>query len=521
MANCLIQLHPQLTYLARILAHLESCPGDFRGLILRNEYAPLSHLNAHFRDFIIKKNLLKDWSRENHLSINTCTDIIPDPTTYNPLASIDIKHYPFSERSAIPYVVKDLIYAAAIDSMIQREVSCYVRSDENTKRRLIKKWYIAGIHLYYYYLESLRILDISRVYLSHGNFVEYVSLICASLAVNAETYVFHGGFAHKYRIHKLGWGQPGPVNALLQWQNTADIPKWFNRPNLSNVQQPGFTCEGKQLLVAYQGLTAPSNSLAVLTQRSASKLSQDNHGGYSENIVLIALHCLTDQNHNFSSTDGIFRTYSDWMITTLRHIDSTSKIIIKMHPHSDKFGETRLVMSIIKHALQERQPQLNMKIVQPNEKISSNELGVNPVVITAGGTIALEMAAQGKVCITTTKSVCPDNLVVRYTSLASYISALESHENLRRAIDRKVHELSPKNIATACHKLSQLEMPFSQGKSRSALERFNRYYFFGATSYDEVKHCFIDDYRYYISSFRSLKLESPCVDLLIEESQPV
>ena len=66
---------------------------------------------------------------------------------------------------------------------------------------------------YYSFLQDLKP---SICFVSHGNYIEYVSLLVALSMSKVLSNVFSGGFAHKYALHNLNWGQPGPINSLNQ-----------------------------------------------------------------------------------------------------------------------------------------------------------------------------------------------------------------------------------------------------------------------------------------------------------------
>ena len=70
----IVQLHPQMTYLSRILDHI-SKHRRITTVYLLAEYVPLQSLNFHFLDYLMSSGVLEEWSKRNEVEILAAPDL--------------------------------------------------------------------------------------------------------------------------------------------------------------------------------------------------------------------------------------------------------------------------------------------------------------------------------------------------------------------------------------------------------------------------------------------------------------
>ena len=231
-------------------------------------------------------------------------------------------------------------------------------------------------------------------------------------------------------------------------------------------------------------------------------------------MFILCLHCLTDQNHNFSSFSPVFRSYADWTIETLKNIDRKIPLCVKIHPHSEKFGETKFIEELIHKSLNQSHP--NYSVFGPEDDISQLETnGRLPMVITCGGTIAGEMACQGMTCITATESFCEDEYCIRITNRQEYIKTIENHEVAATKI-KSFYKTEYFNTDQLKEKITLLEYTHSQRGTQKPLESMNKYFFFGKFDQSIKSQEFLKDYQNYSRSFTDLEIKSNNASLFIE-----
>ena len=109
------------------------------------------------------------------------------------------------------------------------------------------------------------------------------------------------------------------------------------------------------------------------------------------------------------------------------------------------------------------------------------------------------MAAQGLVCVTSTKSLCSDDISLRVKDLSSYRSLISDKNQLRFAVIDKMKSLSSNQIHEARAILDIMDIPMSSRNTLSKLKAFDKYYFFGRTTSSDLRSFEHDFYDYHSS----------------------
>ena len=234
----------------------------------------------------------------------------------------------------------------------------------------------------------------------------------------------------------------------------------------------------------------------------------------------MCLHCLTDQNHNFESGSSIHESYAEWTKDIIKNIDKSIPLYIKIHPHSDKFGETKAMHYFIKQCLEEN----NAKaiIIGPNDHFGNiNQYSAVPIIITCGGTISLEVATVGMRAICSTESFCPDYLCARIYSFSQFKTIISSSEkcvsHILNAYAKTTLYDSDSNKEARIYQ-AFLESAHSSRSSNIHLKNMTQFYFFGDSKNRSADN-FLDCYVEYCDSMENIRLDSNNCRLYLEASK--
>ena len=509
----LLQLHPQMSYLSRCLKICEDYLGTDRHILCFPFHAPLERLNTHFSQHLESSKILSKWQNEKNYKIEFLNDFKEAKSLYT---KRKIKNLNTLEKDCLLTASKDSFFRASIIDNIK---SSY---HKDFKKAKISEYYKKALFYYELYSQLILSRNASCILLSHGNYSEYISLIIAGLKYNKKVIVVHGGFAPKYEILNIDWRQPSPVSAVKEL--TRDRSKLFERFSLNYDELIGLNLAKITSFKpsAAFGADAPKNSLVTFlkSQPLVSNYQQNISKPNLKKYFLLCLHCLTDQNHNFETGSSVHESYVEWTKEVIKHIDNNIPLYIKIHPHSDKFGETSAINLLINNCLKENNKEA--KIIGPNDGFDIiNENCSLPIVITCGGTISLEVATLGMRAISSSESYCPDHLCARIYSNTQFEYILSEAERCISYI-LNTHSRSDFSSESTRNEASLykafLESSHSSRSTNLHLKRMNQFYFFGESrnsSSDEFLRC----YDAYANSCKNITLDSESCKLYLETTK--
>ena len=337
MKKILIHSHPQYAYLARCVLlskkyHFQDRNESFEYLLLHgNNY--IGHLEDHFKQYLEQTSLLEQLfgryrqeSFNNELSINI-------PENYRDSQKNFCEAYFENDASKYQVIIKDALRDSLCRGLTRREATplTYFTGTDEFQEYAEKQEWINFLVLFYRYRNILERESPDIVYISHGNYSPYISLLCAAKSLEIEFCIVHGG--HKFIY------QPNESNNYLSFSPLNAV-----RDALHYQFPEPFNCK-----LVQANLDVRDENSYVKTAHRRGRIN--NPAIPKIDCINIALPIFTEVNNHYSSEGAIFKNRYDWLRETVKIIEKTSlPVIIKRHPHEAE-QEPHLVNCLINQLL--------------------------------------------------------------------------------------------------------------------------------------------------------------------------
>jgi len=407
MKSVLIHCHPQMAYLARVLVDILQ-NNRTEQISFMSDSSFMGKLNEHFLDYLFKTNLLSHCCNINYVEMPiTCNKII------------------------IPNELKPILHESALDSLFRdltpgHDVKSYYYSSE-TKRDEIQKQFIkASYDLTYKYVDVLRRVKPSHIYMSHSQYHHYIALYAASVICEVPLSVFHSGFFWTYRVHSQEFFSISPTIGISEY-----IESNFKDDVLDIMPKCGILEPRKA-----EHITV--SSLCTHIKEYLETKSEDNKcNELRRPFYIICLPILKELATWYPIIKPLFQSRYDFIDYTLKNIvdDPQIPVIIKTHPMSYEYQEVEIIDKLLQTHNQDR---VNKFVVLGSEDscypylAQYQPMKSDLTVITPDGSISLELAQIGVKTICTSGSFGPHGSYLSPKSLTHYhrlISGRETYEN--------------------------------------------------------------------------------------------
>lgn len=166
------------------------------------------------------------------------------------------------------------------------------------------------------------------------------------------------------------------------------------------------------------------NRKKVYTREGMTKLFKIEN---SKKNVVLAIHCFRDAAHY--SEDSLYKDYFVWMIETIKILTSNENInvFIKEHPAAGFYSENGIIEKTLEKL------EINNIYFLPSDFSTASIIDCMDYVVTACGTMALEMSCFGIPGITTSKGYYFGlGIDINVNSVEDYQSLLSEIHNINR-----------------------------------------------------------------------------------------
>ena len=503
----LIQLHPQLGYLARICRHIASIEGSAK-IYISTFYTSSNQLNIKLYSFCKRFNIIQSFLG------------VKDEVIFLKFSLEVIKYFSVGlfksncHALALNAADKTQLLMAAHDTLMRRKANKYQKSSYAQRKKMLLVQYKRTIALYSFYYSMIGRLDIKRVYLSHGHYTEYVALLLASLRQNVETYVVQGSTGPFYKINYLSCHQPGFASTHKYLSRLLCLI--HARSDALTSSDIGNSSQFLHYINSSYGVRSAKNSIIV----TMINLLVASNSSYEELLAnkslrptfIVALHCLSDQNFNFAIDSGLFLNYVSWTENILKAIDRSARVIIKMHPHSENYGELEVLTSLISKYNHTD----SIEVVRPEETLTKERLeGSKPILITCNGTVAIESSLIGVKAITCGTSFVEDAKVIRCSSIDMFNELVGNWSKACQAIIKSTNS-DPNASNQQAASILDLLTATSAVSSYDILKKIDRYFFFDRPNENNSLDDLANYYKIFCKEISFLQLKTDQYDFLVD-----
>ena len=320
-------------------------------------------------------------------------------------------------RSKLP----NSVFYACRDSLLRGKFShLYVLLPKVLRRLLEFALYTKAKFLYSAYRASIRSTGACLSIASHSTYMPYVTLIEASLDEGIPILVLYGCVDRAIYI--------SGKRLIYHYACMADRITANINPQILHPHRLKSTYAHRTSL--YHSTLRNSN-LAPSVHRNIST----KHPDPTPPHLLVLLHCIKDNNHTQNPFHMLFENYFQWALYTCLFLalnkSNYKKILIKVHPHAQSFGDYTLLLWVARLASiglnKNKVTILNSKSSLAEQQIvGSNQL----VPLTFHGSVAYENASIGLKTLTVGDTPCPSDAYYRVTSKSEYFSILKDYRSL-------------------------------------------------------------------------------------------
>lgn len=448
--NLLFHAHPSTAYFGRIISLINE-PSN---LYILNGPSLQQKLNQKFQKYL-KRYVLPKLPFTIPLIESTSYVYVP---MCSPSYIVSTLRYLWKTPESIRYASRDSMMRSKYTFRIYTRSPVFIRS-------LLENGYLIYALIM---ISRLRCLlckyKIDKIFLSHANYIPYICLITASQMEKKTAVVVHGAFEVAYEITKL--------------KDIYCFPSFYPYIYKLFVSKFSNTIYSKQNNIKLFDSPASVGNNKLLTYKRPTVESPAD-------TLIIAAHCLKDNNYVSRSDLMLFSTYYDWLLYTVNFISSSrdckyERIILKYHPQTQKFGEIKLLDRLFA-ALAKTPDGPEVIKCMPWEKVedvfTSQVSTISPVVVTFHGKVASDMGSLGIPVIACGYAQGPDSSQCIITNLHRYNLLLLSPLYATSMIETKPHsDIIAQSSIEYLYWYSTLK-PY--GELNDTLRSLKRYFDFG------------------------------------------
>lgn len=448
MTNVLIHCHPQMAYLARVLTDIVQNDRT-RNLTLIAEGSFMKKMNYHFIDFFHKTSLLSGYFKADYPQL-------PEPDLSFQIPE-NVTH--ILNDSALDTIFRDLTPGFSVKSYYLGSDSCQIG--------IINSFRESTCLLTSRYIQLLRQIKPSHIYMSHSQYHHYIALYAASVICNIPISIFHSGFFWTYRVHSQRFSSISPTIGISEFIDTSFPESSLQYLSKSHIFKPK---RAKHISV---------NSLC--TQISEYLHSSDIVSAKSDSpCFIVCLPCIKELSTWYPVKPPIFKGRYDFVKYTLNNIIDSAHmpVAIKTHPMSWEYHETEIIDSLITEANSRRINKFFvidgtyscipfLKRYKPRKE--------DLYIITTDGSISLEMAQYGIKTICTSASFGPIHSFHLPSSLKEYKQIISGKQLISNSTTPSTTKLS--TLYQSIYNMGILKNNSQYGKFLK--ENFEPIYHFG------------------------------------------
>lgn len=333
------------------------------------------------------------------------------------------------KNDSFEFRINEVECSAYLLDSLQRFVSAFKIYNPNSLSSFLSIWsYIYNILIYLDWLDSfVKKTQIDTVVINHNVYME-------------------SGFLSFYLKERHGCNI---IFFSLKTKNPVIInskQKWFK--NILEAKLSKSLSKNEKHKSLNQDIWKLNDALFDLDDCSNKKFTQ--------NKVVIIMHCFSDANSLHFENGVIFNSYFQWIRKTLSIAKNNKNIdyVFRAHPNSFKvYNNDIKILNFLFKNLNEN----NIRYEKPGNYTDYFINNSMPLFVTAKGNFSQELAIAGIKCITLDESSAPNDCCVIIKDINDYVGWLSGHKNfdeLRLTEEKRYVAALNKEIYSDLNKLT-------------------------------------------------------------------